>query len=294
MTTDAAATFDAAAYRTTTRAQWEDAADAWHRWGPLIESWVGPATEVMLDLAAVGEGAKVLDVAAGAGGQTLAAARRVGPTGSVLATDTSPAILEYAAAEARRAGFPFVATREMDGEHLDVEPGFFDAAISRLGLIYFPDRHAALTGIRAALRPGGRFGALQFTTPEANRFFSAPIAVVRRRAQLPPPAPGQPGPFSLGSAPVVTDALTRAGFEAVDVHVVDAPVRCASAAECLRFERESFGALHQMLAGLDDDAKEAAWAEIGDVLTEFEGPDGFVGPCELIVVAATNPGRASS
>ena len=53
----------------------------------------------MLDAAAVSEGAAVLDVAAGAGGQTLAAARRVGPTGRVLATDISPAILDLAAAQ---------------------------------------------------------------------------------------------------------------------------------------------------------------------------------------------------
>ena len=60
----------------------------------------------MLDRAGVADGARVLDVAAGAGGQTLAAARRVGPSGSVLATDISPAILEYAASRPRdgRAG----------------------------------------------------------------------------------------------------------------------------------------------------------------------------------------------
>ena len=57
------------------------------------KSWLGSATAVMLDLAGVGEGSRVLDVAAGAGGQTLAAAARVGPSGRVLATDVAPAIL---------------------------------------------------------------------------------------------------------------------------------------------------------------------------------------------------------
>jgi hypothetical protein len=56
-----------------------------------------------------------------------------------------------------------------------------------------------------------------------------------------------------------------------------APVRLPSAAECVRFERESFGALHQMLSGLDEDGREAAWAEIGEALRGFEGP------CELVV-----------
>lgn len=60
-----------------------------------------------------------------------------------------------------------------------------------------------------------------------------------------------------------------------------------SAAECLRFERESFGALHQMLAGLDEAGREAAWQEVGEALGEFEDADGFTGPCELLVGAAT-------
>src|SRR3954468_528290 len=102
--TTATPTFDPVAYKTTTRAQWEQAADAWHRWAPTLEAWLGPATELMLDLAAVAGGSRVLDVAAGAGGQTLAAARRVGPGGHVLATDISSNILAYAEHSAREAG----------------------------------------------------------------------------------------------------------------------------------------------------------------------------------------------
>jgi cyclopropane fatty-acyl-phospholipid synthase-like methyltransferase len=79
-------TFDPEAYKRTTREQWQAAAEPWHRWGPTLEAWLGEATELMLDMARVGAGDRVLDVAAGAGGQTLAAARRVGPEGSVLAT----------------------------------------------------------------------------------------------------------------------------------------------------------------------------------------------------------------
>jgi hypothetical protein len=61
-----------------------------------------------------------------------------------------------------------------------------------------------------------------------------------------------------------------------------------SAAECTQLERESFGALHQMLAGLSEPEREETWAEIEAALREFEGPDGFVGPCELLVGAGVN------
>jgi SAM-dependent methyltransferase len=285
MTTTTPKAFDPAAYKTTTTAQWESAADAWHAWGPTLEAWLGPATEALLDLTGVTAGSRVLDVAAGAGGQTLAAARRVGPEGAVLATDIAPSILAHAAEEAARAGLHQVATRVMDGEAIAVEAGFFDAVISRVGLIYFPDQQAALTGMRAALRPGGRVGAIVYSTPERNGFFSIPVSVIRRRAALPPPVPGQPGPFSLGAEGVLAGAFERAGFRDIEVRVVKAPLRLPSAAECVRFERDSFGALHQMLAGLDVEEQQLAWEEIERELRSYETGEGFVGDCELVVAA---------
>ena len=279
--------FDPQHYKTTTRAQWEDASEAWHRWGPAIERWLGAATERMLDGANVGPGGRVLDVAAGAGGQSIAAAHRVGPSGHVLATDISPAILAYAEKAVAAAGLSNVSFRELDGERLDVEPGAFDAVISRVGLIYFPDQPAALAGMRAALRPGGRISAVVYSTADRNGFFAIPVGIIRRRAALPPPAQGQPGPFSLGGPGVLERVLADAGFRDITVEAVESPVRMESAAECVRFERESFGALHQMLAGLSEADRAAAWDEIGTALAEFEGPDGFVGPCEMLVVSAT-------
>lgn len=279
--------FDPITYKETTREQWQEAAEAWHRWGPELEAWLGEATEVMLDMARIGTGDRVLDVAAGAGGQSIAAARRVGPEGRVLATDISSSILEYAEREARRAGLANVATRAMDGEELEVDEGVYDAVISRVGLIYFPDQQRALAGMLRALRPGGRVAAIVYSTPDRNEFFSIPVSIIRRRAQLPPPAPGQPGPFSLGADGVLAAAYEAAGFREVETRTVPAPLRLTSAAECVRFERESFGALHQMLAGLDEPAREEAWAEIERELGRFEGPDGFEGPCELVVSGGT-------
>ena len=283
--------FDPVQYKTTTRAQWEQAAEAWHRWGPFIEDWLGPATQRMLDAAGVTTGSRVLDVAAGAGGQSLAAARRVGPTGYVLATDISPTILTFAAKAAAEAGLTTVGTQELDGERLDVAAESFDAVISRVGLIYFPDQQAALAGMRRALRPGGRLSAVVYSTADRNGFFAIPVGIIRRHAQLPPPAPGQPGPFSLGAAGVAEQALVAAGFSDIVVETVPSPLRMASAAECVRFERESFGALHTMLAGLPEAQRQAAWDEIGEALAEFEGPDGFVGPCEMLVVSGRKVGR---
>ena len=118
-----------------------------------------------------------------------------------------------------------------------------------------------------------------YATAERNEFFSIPVSIIRRRANLPPPLPGQPGPFSLGRPGVIEQALTAAGFDDISVEAVNAPLRLPSAAECVRFERESFGALQQMLAGVPAAERER------DALTPFESGSGFVGPCELLVAS---------
>ncbi len=283
-------TFDPVAFKSTTRDQWEAAAEAWDRWGASIEDWLGEATEVMLDEARLATGSRVLDVAAGAGGQTIAAARRVGPTGLVLATDISPGILEYAAANASRAGLTNIEVLEADGEDLAaVGTATYDAAISRVGLIYFPDQHQALSEICRVVRPGGRVSSVVYSTPDRNGFFAIPVSIIRRVAGLVAPAPGLPGPFSLGAPGVAEAAYDAAGLVDVTVTPVPSPVRLASAAECVRFEQESFGALHQMLAGVDEEQRTAAWQEIREALREFDTTDGFVGSCEMLVVSGTRP-----
>src|SRR4029453_10025003 len=154
---------------------------------------------------------------------------------------------DFAAAEARAAGFGNVATQVMDGESLEVEDESFEAVISRVGLIYFPDQQGALTEMRRALRDGGRISAIVYSTPGRNQFFSIPVSIIRPRAGLPARAPGLPGPFSLGQPGVLEAAYQDAGFREAEVRAVEAPLRFASAAGCVRFERESFGALPAML-----------------------------------------------
>jgi ubiquinone/menaquinone biosynthesis C-methylase UbiE len=241
----------------------------------------------MLDMAGIRAGQRVLDVAAGAGEQTIVTAQRVGPTGSVLATDISSNILEFAQNAAREAGLNNVETRVMDGGNLELPDESFDAVISRVGLIYFPDQHKALTGMKRVLRPGGRVAAITYSTPDNNKFFSVPVSIIRRRANLPPPLPGQPGPFSLGSPGVLEAAYQKAGFRDVQIRQVPSPLRMPSAAECVRFERESFGALHQMLAGVPETERPSVWDEIENELKKFEGAEGFVGPCEMVVAVGS-------
>ena len=99
---------------------------------------------------------------------------------------------------------------------------------------------------------------------------------------------------SASAATESSAASEQAGFSDVSVQAVPSPLRMTSAAECLRLQQESYGSLHEMLAGLDQAGREAAWQEVGEALAEFDGADGFIGPCELLVGAANAIARRLS
>jgi SAM-dependent methyltransferase len=268
------------------RAQWDAAAAGWNAHGPQIGAWLERATEAMLAMAGIGPGSKVLDVAAGAGEQTLAIARRVGPAGHVLATDLSPAILALARENARHAGLANIRTRVADGEHLGVEPGRFDAVVSRLGLMLFQDPARALGDMHRALRREGRICTLVFGPPPANPCIKILMSTALKHAGLPPRDPFSPGGLlSLGRPGHADELFVAAGFRDVASTRLDAPFRLPSARAYLDFVRTSASPIQQILRGLDATAADAAWAEMEERLSVFSTPSGWVGPNELLLTA---------
>ena len=153
----------------------------------------------------------------------------------------------------------------------------------------FPDQKGAVELQRLALKPEGYVGALVYATAEENRFFSDPVSIIRRHAKLGPPPPGQPGPFSLGGEGAIEALFEWAGLVDIETRRIEAPVILESAVKCLRFEQESFGALHQMLSSLDEADKQTAWHEVGEARTAFETNGCFEGPYILIVAVGRRP-----
>jgi len=163
----------------------------------------------------------------------------------------------------------------------------FDAVVSRLGIMVFPHQQKAVTGFHHVLKKHGRLGLIVFSTPENNPFLSRPSSIVRRRARLLAPLPGQPGIFSLGSAGIIDNLLSKSGFRDVQVRRQLSPLRMRSADECVRFMKESFGNMHQMMSRLSDKEEEDAWEEIRSEMEQFETGGRFTGPCELVLASGT-------
>ena len=264
-----------------------EAAEGWRRGAATRVQSVGLATDMMLDMANLAIGSRVLDVAAGTGEQTILAVRRVGPTGSVLATDIAARMLKVAAEAAGQAGLSNVTTQVMDGQQLDVEPESFDAVISRLGLMFIPDLPAALAGIRRALKPGGKLATIVMSSAEKCRYVALPLEIACRHARRPASALDRIGLFSLGGPGVLEAALTNAGFSNVTVQAVPTRRWYPTRAEALQDRKNSCPEVGKLMADLSDTEREAAWSEIEQAMGQFEGPNGVEVSGEVLVGAGT-------
>ena len=278
--------------KAASRQAWEKSADGWNRQTPQIHAWLAPATVAMLDGAHISAGMRVLDIAAGAGDQTLDIARRVGPDGSVLATDISAAILQFAQENAQGAGLANMETCVGDAEALSVEAASFDAVVCRLGLMFCPEPVLALRQAYRALKPGGQVAVLVFSEPQHNPCIGILMSTALQYAGLPPRDPFQPGSLLSLGKPGLLEALFReAGFTDVTTSRLAAPFRLPSVEDYLRFVRTSASPIMQLLGQLDADAQAAAWAAMKDKLQAFQSPSGWAGPNELLLTHGARPMR---
>jgi ubiquinone/menaquinone biosynthesis C-methylase UbiE len=122
-------------------------AEQWRRGKRLRGEASEAVTKMMLDPANLQAGDRVLELAAGMGELAVMTARRVGPSGFVLATDVSTSMLHQAAETAREAAVSNIETRVMDAENLDVAPNSFNAVLCRSALMLFPDAGKVLAGV---------------------------------------------------------------------------------------------------------------------------------------------------
>jgi SAM-dependent methyltransferase len=281
-------------FKASMRAQWDTAASGWNAHTADIRAWLHKPTDAMCRMAGVRAGARVLDVAAGSGDQTLFVAQEVGAQGHVLATDLSPAIVALARDNAIRAGFAHVETRVADGEDLGVPEASFDAAVCRLGLMFFPDPLQGLREIHRALRPGGGVCTMVFSRPEKNPCLTILMSTALKHAGLPARDPFLPGGLLSLGQPGRIDALFRsAGFDDVATTALDAVFRLPSVDHYLAFVRSSASPILQILGRLDAASAEAAWSEMRERLMAFTTHDGWEGPNELLLTAARKPREAT-
>lgn len=252
-------------------------AQAWngyegHHWARNQDRWDAVNagfTEPLLTAAVLVGGDRVLDVGCGAGATTRQAARRVG-AGHALGLDLSGPMLERARALARREGLGNVAFAQGDAQVHRFEPGTYDVAISRFGVMFFGDPVAAFTNIAGALRPGGRAAFVCAAEAEGSEWLQA---VAGLRDILPIGGfgePGGPGMFSLADPERTRGILAAAGFVRLGVRHVEAyGVWGRDADEAAAFLLGS-GPGHHLLAQVGPAEQERARRTLTDLLRPYE------------------------
>jgi ubiquinone/menaquinone biosynthesis C-methylase UbiE len=272
---------------------WDAAAKGWNQNAALIRAWLHDATAAMLEAARITRGARVLDIAAGAGDQTLDIARSVGAGGYVLATDISASILALAQQNALTAGFQNVHTQVADAQTLDVPDASFDAAVCRLGLMFCQNPQAAMQHARMALQRGGYFSALVFAAPVHNPCLTISLATARKHADMAAQLPLKNGNscppgtlMSLGDPKLLAQLLAAAGFADIEMRAVAAPFCLPDVTHYVEFLRTSASPLMEILSPLSPAAQQDAWDDIAEQLDVFKTESGWIGPNKLLLCSA--------
>jgi SAM-dependent methyltransferase len=278
-------TFDPVQYKAMQRKDWSDAAAGWREWWRTIEVGFGPVSERIVELAELKPGDRVLDIATGIGEPAATAARSVGQDGRVVATDIAPGMLEIGKERAAELGLANIEFREADAEELELPDEQFDAVLSRFGLMFFPDLKAALTRIHEVLVEAGRLSAAVWGPPEKTPFIAVPLQTVARELELPPPAPGTPGPLSLADGAALEDRLREVGFEDVRSERLTVRVPFSSVDEYIQFMRAIAAPVKNLLADKPSERREEVWHAIEQAAAEHADSDGTLSmPGEVICV----------
>jgi SAM-dependent methyltransferase len=280
----------------------QEATEAWS--GVLFDRFVQYRELIVESLAQFGDeairlhpperGARVLDIGCGFGDTTQRLAALVGPSGQAVGVDVSEPFIEASIAEAKEAGVENVDFLAGDVQVMNLGSPY-DYAFSRMGVMFFANPVQALRNIRESLRPGGRFVASVWRRKLDNPWVHRAEQVVDQYLEEPEetdePTCG-PGPFSMANSDTVSEQLQIAGFANPTFtrcdrqmklgndlnHAVAFNMALGPAAELIRLAGEEAEKIRPKLE-----------LEIGEVLADYQGPNGLSAPASTWVISATAP-----
>lgn len=271
-------TFDPVAFKDETREDWRSIAEGWRKWYDVLEAeGAGQlVSRKLVELAGIGPGASVLDVAGGYGEPSLTAARIVGPDGRVVCTDLSPEMLAFGRERAAEAGADNVEFDERDAEQLEFDEATFDAIVSRAGLMFLPDVAGTLSRLHTFLKPGGRIAASVWG-PLPKVQFLAGVPIVFQELQLPPPPPGRPGITALSDADELAALVEGAGFRSVETGTVVSSFATETPEAFTRFMTDlAPRSIVDLVARQPREVRERLWRKVTETWTQFLDDNGRV------------------
>lgn len=260
------------------RDYWSEEGQHWVREADRYDAMSRRFGEAMLDAADLQAGERVLDVGCGNGATTIAAAQRVGATGSVAGLDLSHPMLGLARRRADDAGCPNIEFLEADAQVYPFEVGTFDAIISRFGVMFFEDPEAAFTNLHNALRPDGRLAMVCWQDVLHSEWIIVPGAAAAEHVGFPDfGPPGSPGPFSLADHERLRRILEVGGFHDIAIQGITNPMRIGDDANDVTAFITSLELVrNNLFADKPEDKIRAAVDAAREALRAYEAPQGVV------------------
>jgi len=267
--------------------EWNDNAAAWREHCATIRTIFAPLTAAIIEDAHIAPGQSVLDVAGGPGEPSLTIAEHVGPSGSVTCTDAVAGMVATAEDEAQRSGLTNVRFRQCLADALPFADDTFDAVISRLGVMFFPDTLVALRELLRVTKPRGALCFVVWGRAELNPFTSVVTKVMSAHVPTPPVDPDAPGAFRFGEPGKLAGLLSQAGATNVRARElnfrIEAPL---SREEYWRLRSATSGTLREKLETLPADQRQQIAKDVIEAVREFFPNERMSFPAQMLVISA--------
>ena len=270
--------------------EWRESAKYWSRHRATIRTMFAPLTRALIEHARIREGHSVLDVAGGPGEPSLTIAETVGPSGSVTCTDAVPEMVEAARTEAARRSLTNMQFRQCTADSLPFPDNAFDAVVSRLGVMFFPDTHAAMREMLRVVKPGGALAFAVWHKSELNPFCYVVTGVMDQHVKPTVADPDAPSAFRFAEPGKLANALAQAGAIAVEEHVVKFDIAAPiSPLEFWAMRSQTSDTLRQKLEQLSEHEQSQIANEVESAVAEFFPANQMKFPAQMIVVNAKKP-----
>jgi len=270
--------------------EWRESAEYWERHAQTIRTMFAPVTRALIEDAGISEGDKVLDVAGGPGEPSLTIAEVVGPVGSVTCTDAVAEMVAAAQSEALRRGLKNISFEQCLADSLPFEDDSFDAAVCRMGVMFFPD---PLLGLREMLRVIKSDASLSFAVwsdSNLNPYAYIVTDVISRHIPAPPADPDAPSAFRYAAPGKLAQILTDAGATRVHERLlkfhIEAPI---SRDDFWEMRSGTSGTLREKLDAIPGDMRLEIAIEVREAIAEFFPNERMSFPAQMLIVTGDKP-----
>lgn len=242
------------------RQSWDSVAPGQQKWWKIFENGAQIVSDKLIEIANIKNDSKVLGIATGIGEPAVTAANRVGINGYVLGTDLSPQMLSIAKERVRSLGLDqIIEFKEGDAETIILQQSFFDAALCRLGLMFFSNLDSSLSNVYYSLKEGGRFAAAVWSTPDRVPQLSIPMNIARRETNTLLPPPRTPGPFGLADEKLLYGTFEKSGFRNIQIEKVKVTFHFDTAEDFTKFTQDIAAPVNAMLKDQTKERTEQIW-----------------------------------